>query len=137
MARRGPLSGVFAFLGHGYSGPGWGESYWSDFHSEPPDCWDPCDQCGNFTGGSCGTGYCQSQPRENQFAAGRYPRSANAVARPQGSPAGKGYVVRDPSSQYAPKVVSVTDRRVRPTLTEPHASVQQTAAQPRLAPAQR
>lgn len=38
--------------------------YWSEFHSDPPDCCDPCDRCGNFTGGdgvscvSCGPAAC-------------------------------------------------------------------------------
>jgi hypothetical protein len=35
---------------------GCGEIYWGDFHGDPPDCCDPCDRMGNFTGctdGSC------------------------------------------------------------------------------------
>jgi len=43
---------------------GCGERYWGDFHGDPPECCDPCDRCGNYTGvasdgcndGSCGTG---------------------------------------------------------------------------------
>jgi len=27
-----------------------GERYWGDFHGDPPECCDPCDRCGNFTG---------------------------------------------------------------------------------------
>ena len=41
---------------------GCGKYYWSDWHSEPPDCCDPCDRCGNYAGryyegncGGCGT----------------------------------------------------------------------------------
>lgn len=34
---------------------GCGEIYWGDFHGDPPDCCDPCDRMGNFTGCSnCG-----------------------------------------------------------------------------------
>jgi hypothetical protein len=38
---------------------GCGEMYWGDFHGDPPDCCDPCDRMGNFTGstsGVCGGG---------------------------------------------------------------------------------
>lgn len=27
-----------------------GERYWGDFHGDPPECCDPCDRHGNFTG---------------------------------------------------------------------------------------
>lgn len=30
---------------------GCGELYLGDFHGDPPDCSDPCDSCGNWTGG--------------------------------------------------------------------------------------
>ena len=36
-----------------WCGPSCGERYWGDFYSDPPDCWDPCDCHGNFTGGGC------------------------------------------------------------------------------------
>ncbi len=29
---------------------GCGERYWGDWYSDPPDCHDPCDRCGNFVG---------------------------------------------------------------------------------------
>jgi hypothetical protein len=29
---------------------GCGKLYWSDWHSQPPDCCDPCDGCGNYAG---------------------------------------------------------------------------------------
>lgn len=48
---RGPLSCVFAlFSPCNWWGPHCGERYWGDFYSDPPDCWDPCDGCGNYTG---------------------------------------------------------------------------------------
>ncbi len=47
----GPLSWVLGLLHpEAWCGGSCGEKYWSDFHSEPPDCRDPCDNCGNFTG---------------------------------------------------------------------------------------
>ena len=38
-----------------------GERYWGDFHGDPPECCDPCDRCGNFTGATtdgCSNGNC-------------------------------------------------------------------------------
>jgi hypothetical protein len=58
---RGPLSCVFALLMHGsWWGPSCGERYWGDFYSDPPDCWDPCDGYGNYSGGGgdCGCDTC-------------------------------------------------------------------------------
>jgi hypothetical protein len=55
---------VFALLFGGYwCGPSCGERYWGDFYSDSPDCWDPCDGSGNYTGGrcrNCGGGYAQT-----------------------------------------------------------------------------
>ncbi|MEE8451131.1 MAG: hypothetical protein V3R99_04420 [Thermoguttaceae bacterium] len=47
----GPLSFVHSL----FHAPSWdcgscGERYWGDFHGDPPECCDPCDRCGNFTG---------------------------------------------------------------------------------------
>ena len=57
----GPLSLIFALLsGPTWCGDGCGEIYWGDFHGDPPDCCDPCDCHGNYTGvntGPCGCGY--------------------------------------------------------------------------------
>ena len=51
---RGPLSCVFAmFTPNCWCGPSCGERYWGDFYSDPPDCWDPCDHCGNYAGRGC------------------------------------------------------------------------------------
>lgn len=54
---RGPLSWVFGLLGiGGCAHGGCGEMYWGDFHGDPPDVCDPCDQFGNYAGGCCGCG---------------------------------------------------------------------------------
>jgi len=60
---RGPLSFVFALFTAGtYQGCGFGnrggcgERYWGDWYSNPPECRDPCDCYGNFTGGCSGCG---------------------------------------------------------------------------------
>ena len=64
---RGPLSCVFALFTNGcwFGGcSGCGERYWGDFYSDPPDCWDPCDGYGNYSGGGsvspAGGGGCRS-----------------------------------------------------------------------------
>jgi len=33
---------------------GCGDVYWGDFHGAPPDCCDPCDRLGNWSGGGYG-----------------------------------------------------------------------------------
>ena len=131
----GPLSWLYRIFSCGYRGSGCGECYWSDFHSEPPDCCDPCDRQGNWTGGgysagcgqwggwgggcaTCSGGTCQSSPSPRGYLAGNQP-SMQASSQ--------GQVITDPSSQYAPRVVSVTERVVSPTPTKA-ASVEQTAA---------
>jgi len=52
----GPLSWLMAIFRLGCCDYGCGERYWGDFHGNPPDCCDPCDRMGNFTGGACCTG---------------------------------------------------------------------------------
>ncbi len=61
---------VFGWIGELLDPEAWcggscGEIYWGDFHGDPPDCRDPCDGCGNFTGvnipgrtGGCVDGGC-------------------------------------------------------------------------------
>lgn len=48
----GPLTWLFRlFDGDGWCGGGCGEVYCGDWASDPPDCCDPCDRLGNYTGG--------------------------------------------------------------------------------------
>lgn len=134
----GPLSWLFGIFTCGYHDSGCGEFYWSDFHSEPPDCCDPCDRCGNYTGGYHGGGYGQSSGCSecgSGYGPAGYARNVNSDLRPRAVQAGEGYVIRNPSSKYAPKIVSVTDRAVRPAPTG-SAPVRQVAHQPRRAPIQ-
>ena len=61
---RGPIRCVLRLLGCAFCcDSGCGQTYWGGWHSDPPDCHDPCDQCGNYTGvpggymgGGCGGG---------------------------------------------------------------------------------
>jgi hypothetical protein len=141
----GPLSWILGILGCGYHGSGCGEFYWSDFHSEPPDCWDPCDCYGNWTGGGCATGgcatggctsgYCQvpqgpagyaaARPSPRVTTGGQSPARGQALA---GRPA-TNRAVNNPSSAYAPRLVSVTERVVSPTPAGP-TPPDETAAKP-------
>ena len=51
----GPLSLIGAlFSVPTWCGDGCGEIYWGDFHGDPPDCCDPCDCHGNYTGVNAG-----------------------------------------------------------------------------------
>jgi hypothetical protein len=51
----GPLSWICRlFASDGWPDGGCGEIYCGDWCSEPPDCCDPCDQWGNYTGGGFG-----------------------------------------------------------------------------------
>lgn len=69
----GPLSWLFARLTWPYA-PGFagcGERYWSPWVSDPPDCCDPCDGYGQWTGAPRSTGYSSMYP--NQFSGAAYP----------------------------------------------------------------
>ena len=46
-------------------GAGCSEIYWGEWISEPPDCCDPCDHCGNWTGPGC----CRRKPVVNALKA--------------------------------------------------------------------
>lgn len=169
---RGPLAFVFAlFTAGAYPGcwGGCGERYWGDWYGDPPDCSDPCDCQGNFTGGGYSTfgeggslgmagpyqdapvpapsGGCRTCGQGGQASynrGGRYPaqysagsqqfaatqpygvqRSATqSPAAGQRSPAryasrGNRAAAQYPSKSsasgsYAPRLISTTDRVVKP-----------------------
>lgn len=46
-------------------GAGCSEIYWGEWISDPPDCCDPCDNCGNWTGPGC----CNRKPVRNALKA--------------------------------------------------------------------
>ncbi len=102
----GPLTWFFDVMLQGYCGPSCGEVWWGDWHSAPPDCCDPCDRGGNFTGGgasgceSCGTGPSgHIRPVANATRASSTVASGQVAARP---------------GKHAPRIVSVSDRAVDP-----------------------
>ncbi len=48
------ISGLFSV--NTWCGDGCGDVYWGDFHGDPPDMCDPCDNHGNYSGsGGCST----------------------------------------------------------------------------------
>lgn len=48
---RGTLRAIYRFFhAERWCGRSCGEAYWGGWVSDPPDCCDPCDQCGNWTG---------------------------------------------------------------------------------------
>ena len=81
----GPLSCAFAYLGRiFFCCPSCGERYWGDYYGDPPDCCDPCDNCGNYTGGGCPT--CGSRGRVQRYGNGDYvEEGAEEMATPQGA----------------------------------------------------
>ena len=46
----GPLTWLFNVLNAGYCGDGCGEIWWGDFHGAPPECCEPCNRMGEWTG---------------------------------------------------------------------------------------
>jgi hypothetical protein len=99
---RGPLSCLFGlFTPCCWCGRGCGDRYWGDFYSDPPNCWDPCDCHGNYTGGGChhGGGECRN--------------------------CGGGYVDQG-ATVSGEKIISQTDQAVGPTpraAQQPHKAV--------------
>jgi len=77
-----PVRWVFGVLGFHCCGVcnGCGPTYCGDWCDSPPDCCDPCDQCGNYIGQQ--SPYVRSGPYVNQAYAGR-PRAVAPVANHQ------------------------------------------------------
>ncbi|MFZ5832016.1 MAG: hypothetical protein ACOY3P_18180 [Planctomycetota bacterium] len=111
----GPVTWVFRLLNRGVfcDGCGCGERYWGEWYNDPVDCCDPCDQCGNFTGGSCAT--CSASP---------HAVPGPVVARQTAPrPVVSGNVVRTKPTPAAPRVsepqvISETERVVSTSVGE-------------------
>ncbi len=147
---RGPiravLGGVFRLLTYdSWCGRSCGPRYWGDFFSDPTDCCDPCDRCGNYTGThvrgctNCGGGYSQAvdgtydEGAPAAVSSRRTPRTVaqrsqvaprtqvaprDQVARP------KAYASGDDRIVGKPRIISETDRVVEPAqLPQPHKAV--------------
>lgn len=128
---RGPLTWLFALLSHGYCGPSCGEVWWGDWHGAPPDCNDPCDRCGEYTGRgvpacdscgqhtgggapaceSCGGGYAGKVRRSGPTSVAASRASGNPTRQRVASKPSRGHIT-DTASKYAPQLMSTTDRVV-------------------------
>ncbi|MHC4405997.1 MAG: hypothetical protein ACYTG0_40690 [Planctomycetota bacterium] len=128
-ATPGPLSWLFSIFTHGFCGEQCGELYWSDFHSDPPDCCDPCDRLGNWSGGPSAAGClsCSGDCGSCRIAGSSDPAYSARVAPGRatsghGLSAGEmpgGYVSHRAGSRYAPRLISVTDEAVSPAAPQP------------------
>ena len=49
-ACRNPLQGLCT---HKWGCNSCGERYWGEWFGDPPECCDPCNRCGDFTGPGC------------------------------------------------------------------------------------
>lgn len=106
----GPLSWLFAqFRWRGCRGhSGCGETYWGGYCSDPPDCCDPCDCYGNWTGGGCGG-----------YAGGGHPGAGYVVEGqgPGGCPqCGQSHTVPSSPSRVVSRTNQAVDSAGTPTL---------------------
>ena len=95
----GLLSSLFQPFAWSGCDAGCGEVYWGDFHGDPPDCCDPCDDCANWTGRGCATGGCVAGGCATGGYAGGH--SGNRVAG-------------DGGLHQAPRIISQTEHLVEP-----------------------
>jgi len=111
---RGPLSLIFALFsagpcpgcGPGEPCSGCGERYWGDWYGDPPECCDPCDCYGNFTGGGCsscgGRGVNAPAGMAGQYEdGGTAPQPGGCRSCGQGATSLQSYGSQRYSSQYA------------------------------------
>jgi hypothetical protein len=54
--------------GKTWCGPQCGQVFWHEWFSHPPECCDPCDKCGNYTGATRQSGY--PSPFNSPYEAG-------------------------------------------------------------------
>jgi hypothetical protein len=96
----GPLTPIFAlFTRDCWSGSGCRDRYWGDFYGDPPDYCDPCDRCGNYTGGwngcsggngrGCNCGRDQGTVEQTVPMEGRVITQGDRVSRQSPTPASK------------------------------------------------
>jgi len=78
---------------------GCGETYWSEWFNDLPDCCDPCDRCGRFGRRCCRRNGCRPQPAR--------PRIGSMVAPP------------DQPTAYEARTVGVMGQSYQPTLADP------------------
>ena len=110
-----------------WCGPNCGQRYWGDFYGDPPDCWDPCDGHGNYTGG-CGCQTCGGVQGGEVSEGPAYHENGNGGCRNcnRASNAARSYSTRSADNDESlsdDDVVSQNDRVVSPAKkpsAEPH-----------------
>jgi hypothetical protein len=121
--RPGPLTWLFRWMSCGtFCGSGCGPRYWGDWYGDPPDACDPCDRCGNFTGGPQGCSACSRAP--GYAAAARPAATCSNCGRSIAKAPARSAQPGVPAHPYttAPRVISQTDRAVTPAADDetPH-----------------
>ncbi len=111
-----PVRWVFRVLGFQCAPActGCGEEYWGDWCSNPPDCCDPCDQCGNYVGPqgpACASGQCADPGYAAQ------PRTTRTVAKAPRRPSATLASQRVVQQQPEPEVLSESDEAIEPVST--------------------
>jgi hypothetical protein len=102
-------------LGDCWCGRTCGERYWGDFYSDPPDCWDPCDCYGNYTG-FAGKTSCRGYNRRGGryiaegYAEGYFDDGMDARSMPES----EGRIISDRAVSPAPTPAAQPHRAVKP-----------------------
>lgn len=129
----GPVRWALGVLGFRCFGccNGCGEEYWGDWCSSPPDCCDPCDQCGNYVGGySSGGGGCSScagggghvneaysgAPRSARPVASKATATRHVASAPRRMPVQANAA---PKASDEPQILSETDEAIQPAADAP------------------
>lgn len=92
---------------------GCGELYLGDFHGDPPDCCDPCDHCGNWTGGAAMGGPMMGYTPGPAPVAPAGPAAPAATCPTCGRVHAGGTVTQGYTSNQAPRVISQAGYAVR------------------------
>jgi len=119
----GPLTWVFGlFYRCTFPSSGCGERYWGDWYGDPPDCSDPCDQCGNYTGrGKAAQGSVDGEvmPEAPARGVGRGCANCGNPTTEARRPSSSTRSGSKAASLYAPRIISQTDRVLKPAQGEP------------------
>ena len=107
----GPLAWLFTILHPEKYYGGCGEVYLGDFHSYPPDCTDPCNRCGHWTGESncnawTGCNVCGQCEASYGEPCQECQSCSSGVSEPE--------MVQGSTEVQGPILISQTDRVVQP-----------------------
>jgi hypothetical protein len=111
----GPLTWVFnLFRYRTFPCSGCGERYWGDWYGDPPDCNDPCDHYGNYTGrGRPARGYDEPVVEQDDLAHGSGRKCRKCAEREATRSVATPRTASRAAPPYAPRMISQTDRVVK------------------------